>query len=309
MSTVRIQIQSVNDAICQNIMALANNRALLSQNILSQLRNLVEGIAVLLHAGTGDAEFKYDAIEPGLAFVKSQGKLNFISKFHKLMQISTSHYTFDGDSSERLMLKYYEYLYRIRNLLKTQYGLSILKNLESFPVNLDPSLQEYHEKIAEKIEKARSNPDKTSKIGRYYIHKTRPFFLNGNIYYEITFYPAINKVSKFDRIIAFTHIDMTDKYAAMLTFQRDSIDVLGQTMPIIIIRNWGVSIRPCEFINFARLLGQRLKVRSESPEYRYLMDILTTGSGSLLDFIDMSEDKYQEIRESCIARTYPVSSL
>ena len=52
---------------------------------------------------------------------------------------------------------------------------------------------------------------------RYYIHKTRPFFVGGRIYYEVTFYRAVNKVSKFDRIIAFTDIDMTDKYSAMLT--------------------------------------------------------------------------------------------
>ncbi len=196
------------------------------------------------------------------------------------------------------MLKYYEYLYRIRNLLQSKYDLSVLANLESFPVNLDPSLQEYHEKIAEKIENARSNPDKTSTTGRYYIHKTRPFFINGNIYYEVTFYRAINKVSKFDRIIAFTHIDMTDKYAAMLTYQRDSIDVLDQTMPIIIIRKWEVSIRPCEFNNFARLLGFHLKARTEMPEYRYLMQGLTVGSGSLLDIIDMPEEKYQTVKEN-----------
>jgi hypothetical protein len=49
---------------------------------------------------------------------------------------------------------------------------------------------------------------------RYYIHKTRPFFVGGRIYYEATFFRAVNKVSKFDRVIAFTNIDMTDKYSA-----------------------------------------------------------------------------------------------
>ena len=48
---------------------------------------------------------------------------------------------------------------------------------------------------------------------------------------------------------------MTDKYAAMLTLQHDAIDVLDQTMPITVIRAWEVSIRPCEFDNFARLFG------------------------------------------------------
>jgi len=75
MSTVRAQIQSVDETICRNIEALTDDRALLSQNILSQLRNLVEGIAVLLQTGTADA-----AIEPGLASVKSQARFNFLGK-------------------------------------------------------------------------------------------------------------------------------------------------------------------------------------------------------------------------------------
>ncbi|WP_236695148.1 ATP-dependent DNA helicase [Pseudomonas sp. PI1] len=108
-------------------------------------------------------------------------------------------------------------------------------------------------------------------------------------------------MSKFDRIIAFTDIDMTDKYAAMLMLRRDSIEVLGQTMPITIISEWEVSIRPCEFDNFARLFGFATKVRASSTEYRYLMDRLTVGSGSLLDLLDLSDEKYARVRADAIA--------
>jgi len=296
MTTVSQQIRSADEAIRRNIESLADQRTLLSQNILSQLRNLVEGVAVRLHADSPDAEFNYPAVEPALAFVKSKAKFNFLGKFHKLIQKSASHYTLDGDASERLMLKYYEYLYRIRSLLQDNCGVGVLANLEAFPVDLDPSLREYHEKIAARIEAVRSVLPDSRTQDRYYIHKTRPFFLGGRIYYEVTFYRAVNKVSKFDRIIAFTHIDMTDKYAAMLTLQRDSIEVLGQTMPITIIREWEVSIRPCEFDNFARLLGMQTAVRSKSEEYRYLMMRLTVGLGSLLDLVDMPDDKYAVLR-------------
>jgi len=271
VTTVGEQIQSVDEVICRNIQSLADQRALLSQNVLAQLRNLVEGVAVLLHTGDSDAEFNYAEVDPGLAFVKGNAKLNFLGKFHKLIQMSASHYTLDGDASERLMLKYYEYLLRIRSLLQDSCRIAVLANLEAFPVNLDPSLREYHEKIAARIEAVRSSRSSRGTRGRYYIHKTRPFFVGGRIYYEVTFYRAVNKVSKFDRIIAFTDVDMTDKYSAMLTLQSDSIDVLDQTMPITIIREWEVSIRPCEFDNFARLLGITTKVRTSSAEYRYLM--------------------------------------
>lgn len=304
MITVSKQIQNADEAICRNIVSLADQRALLSQNVLSQLRNLVEGVAVRLHTGSPDVEFNYAAVEPGLNFVKSKARFNFLGKFHKLIQISASHYTLDGDASERLMLKYYEYLHRIRSLLQDNCGIAVLAKLELFPVDLDPSLREYHEKIAARIEAIRSSRPDSSPRDRYYIHKTRPFFVGGRIYYEVTFYRAVNKVSKFDRIIAFTDIDMTDKYAAMLTLRRDSIEVLDHRMPITIIRDWEVSIRPCEFDNIARLLGITMSVRTNSAEYRYLMRWLTLGSSSLVDLVEMPDDKYAQVQ---VARTGDVT--
>ena len=296
MATVTQQIHGADAAICQNIKLLADQRALLSQNVLSQLRNLVEGVVVCLHAGMPDAEFSYSAVEPALAFVRGKAKFNFLGKFHKLIQKSASHYVFDGDASERLMLKYYEYLYRVRRLLRDTCAIAVLENLESFPVDLDPSLREYHEKIATRIEQARLFLSDGGDRDRYYIQRTRPFFIGGRIYYEVTCCRAVNNVSKFDRIIAFTDVDMTDKYAAMLTLRRDSIEVLGQTMPITIISEWEVSIRPCELNNFARFFGASIDVRTNSGEYRYLMRGLTRGSGSLLDLVDMTDDKYASAR-------------
>lgn len=295
MATVGEQISSADDVVCGNIAALTDQRPLLSQNVLAQLRNLVEGIAVCIDVGRPDAEFNYAAVEQALAFVRSQAKLNVLGGFHKLLRASASHYTLDGDASERLMLKYYEYLYRVRRLVQERCGIAVLENLDSFPVDLDPSLREYHEKIAARIESVHSTPS-DGRRARYYIHKTRPFFVGGAIYYEVTFYRAINKVNKFDRIIAFTDIDMTDRYAAMLTLQDDSIDVLGQTMPITLIRDWEISIRPCEFDNFARLLGFTTHVRTSRKEYRYLNKFLTSGRGSLLDVIDLADKEYGVVR-------------
>jgi hypothetical protein len=89
---------------------------------------------------------------------------------------------------------------------------------------------------------------------------------------------------------------MTDKYSAMLTLQHDAMNVLDQTMPITVIREWEVSIRPCEVDNFARLFDILTDIRISSPEYVYLMRGLTAGSGSLLDLIDMHDDEYKATR-------------
>ncbi|MVF12349.1 AAA family ATPase [Ketobacter sp. MCCC 1A13808] len=311
MISVRNQIENSSNAISQNITSICDSRALLSQNVLSQIRNLVEGVVVLFYTKSLDEEFKYDQIEPGLAFVKSNGKLNFISRFHNLIQKIASHYTLDGDASERLMLKYYEYLFRIRASVHQYCSLHIVPNLESFPVDLDPSLREYHEKIASRIDAMRGFSQAGDKKDRYYIQRIRPFFTRGRIYYEVTFCRAVNKVSKFDRVIAFTDLELSDKYAVNLTLRRNQIEVLGQTMPITLILDWEVSIRSCELKNFSRILGVSITGPTSSNEYRYLMAFLTKGHRNLVDLLDMTDHHYQQLKvaatnSTAVPQIFPV---
>ena len=296
MSTVDTHIRSIDGVICSNIATLGDKRGLLSQNMLSQLRNLIEGVAVLIHTNDGNAEHDYEAITAGLAFIKSRGNLAFLNRFYTLLQPSTSHYTFDGDASERLMLKYYEYLHRLRVFLHDQFGMDVLVNLELFPIDLDPSLREYHEKIAERISTVRQLPTDDDTSSRYYVVRTRPFFTGGRIYYEVTFSNPVDKTNKFDRIIAFTDQDIDDKYAAILTLRSDSIDVLGKTMPITIIRAWEVSIRPCELNNFARFFGPKTNVGAGSVEYRGLMQYLTATGSTLVDLVDLPSVRYEYVK-------------
>lgn len=295
MASVQQQVQSADGVICRSIASLDDDRGFLSQTILAQIRNLVEGLIVWAHLEDPTAEFHYDQVGSALDQVKAKAKFRLLSRFHHLLQASTSHYTLDGDPSERLMLKYYEYLLRTRDLALKQFGIAILGNLELFPVDLDPSLSEYHEKIAERIEATRATPTEPRRE-RYYVNNSRPFFVDGRIYYEVTFSLAHNWTSKFDRTIAFTDVDMTEKYAAYLDLSSESITVLGQTMPILIIRAWEVSIRPCELDNFARILGPASRIQSSHTEYRKLMQYLTTTRSSLLDLVDMTDASYNQIR-------------
>lgn len=117
MPTAAQQMTNAAQAISENIVALGDQPDLLSTNMLSQLRNLVEGLAVCVHTGSGDAEFNYQAIKDAMAHVKANGHLAVLGRFHKMLQAGASHYTVDGDSSQRLMLKYYEHLLSVRDLL------------------------------------------------------------------------------------------------------------------------------------------------------------------------------------------------
>ncbi|MBU1054734.1 MAG: hypothetical protein KKC46_13050 [Proteobacteria bacterium] len=85
------------------------------------------------------------------------------------------------------MLKYFEYLLRVKDFLKTTYSLDVLGNLDKFPLNTDSTLNEYYEKIADKVNRHRFTDPKNARADSYYIQKIKPFFVNQRIYYEVTF--------------------------------------------------------------------------------------------------------------------------
>ena len=130
-------ILDTNKIICKNIDRFDDSeRGLLSQNILAQLRNFVEYIAGKVYSRGVDIDpNNYEKKKEAWEFIKTQGKLRFLSKFHAMLQKSVLHYTIDEGGSERLMLKYYEYLLKIKVFLKDIYNLDVLENINEFPLN------------------------------------------------------------------------------------------------------------------------------------------------------------------------------
>ena len=111
------KILTIDKAICRHLTeADYSDRGMISQDILSHLRNLVEHLMLKCYAGSNDIENTYDNICKAIEYVAKQGKLNVLSRFHDYLQIVVSHYTLDEENSERLMLKYYVFLVKIKNL-------------------------------------------------------------------------------------------------------------------------------------------------------------------------------------------------
>src|SRR5690606_32827689 len=185
MTKVDAAILTIDKVICANISRFDDSeRGLLSQNILAQLRNFVEHVALKAGHGTNEIEITYENICQANTFVRSRGNLRFLCRFHDFLQITASHYTLDPENSDRLMLKYYEYLIRIKSLLKNAYGLEVLHNISDFPIVLDPALKEYYEKIVETMNRRKPTRVQSSYTDRYYIQKIKPFFVNHEVYYE-----------------------------------------------------------------------------------------------------------------------------
>ncbi len=298
------KILDINKVICGNIDKFYDSeRGLLSQNILSQLRNFVEHIFLKIYSNGQDIEDTYENIKKAEFFVKTRGQLRFLSKFYKLLQITTSHYTLDEGNSERLMLKYYAYLLRVKLFLKEKYSLDVLENINEFPLKIDSAMKEYYQKISEKINQPKSTRAKSTYKDRYYIQKIKPFFIGYEVYYEVTFTTANDWTSKFDRIIAFTKLDISPNYAVKLIVTNDEIEVLGKKMPIQIIDDWQVSVRPCELDHFADIFDKHTKINSGTIEYRELMALLKKTGLNLVEIINFPENYYDSFKESITQKT------
>ena len=295
MNKFEQNILVISDNICKNIASMPDNeRGFVSQNILNNLRNLIEAIDQRIYSDVASIELNnYHDIEKAIKYVASRGNLRFLSKFHEFLQASVSHYTPDEDSSVRLMLKYYEWMLRIRDYCKSVYNLEILTNLEDYPLDQDNSLYEYYEKIAYQLEHVRYSAGMPNQ--RYYIQKSKSFFINGKIYYELTIVPADDFSSKFNRFIAFSNREIPAYYAIKIDFIESSIEIIKRQMPIRIINNYKVAVRPVEFEDLAAILGVK-KVNSGTKEYDFIMDHLTRTGGNFTEIINLSDEYYNELK-------------
>lgn len=252
------KIKDIDKTICDNIALLdftGVTRALISHNLLAQSRNLVEHIGVKISGQGADIDVNWETIPAAKDFIKRNNKYLFLRQFHTFLQESKSHYTPDDEGAERLVLKYYRYYLQLRNFMQKEYQMEILGNLEKFPVDTDKSVQEYHEKIAERVKIQRQITDLTY-VYRTYVRKVVPFIVNEAVYYEIILTPAYDTTSKFDRFVCYSSILVPSHYSIKAAIFYEEIQLQDKKMPVNILTDYMVSIRPCELNNFASLFGE-----------------------------------------------------
>ncbi len=298
-------IEDLNDYFCKNIDKITRDgRGGVSQIILGQVRTFVEHIMHRAYCvGTScDEAYTFDNRRLSECFCKSHTKFNFLYKFHNLLQQSTSHYFSDEEMSERLMLKYFGYLMKIRSLMENEYNISILENLEKFPVYIDDELLEYYRKIAHKLDEL-IDDNSEIKSERYYVQKVKPFVIDGKLYYEITLTLAYENVSKFDRIIVFSKKNIPQNYAIKGNIDEREINVFDKKMAINFLVRHEVSIRPCELNRFSHIVGTPMEIRSDNNEYIRLMQYMTISDCNLVDLIDLSKEEYNKAKKKIVEKT------
>ena len=196
--------------------------------------------------------------------------------------------------AERLMLKYYNYLWEIRRFMRENYNKSILKNLEKFPLDLDTVDSEYYEKVAKQIE----NIDLTKRnvrVSRYYVHKITPFFVNGERYYEITLQLAGVYSTKYNRVTVYSKMTITTYYSIQIAYTETELELWGIRNNIKVLNDWKVAIDPTCLNKLSKMLMKHTKINRNYQEYVNLMEFLTETGMNLFELINMRKERFSQI--------------
>ena len=289
----------ISNVIDKNIIAnkVLNDRGLLSQNVLSQLRNLVEDIAILINNKENNLtnDTHYDNVSPSLKYISGKSKYKYIFKFHDYLQSTASHYTPNDGDAERLLLFYFRYMCMLKDTLKSEFDINVLNNLKDFPLYEDNLTKEHYELISSKIEEVSLKTNKSLIQGRFYVNKVRPIYSNGKLYYEITLTKATDYINKFERITMYSKLFIPDNYSIKLSYIEKEIEIISNKTKIKVIDNFIISIRPCELKNIGKIFGLDYRIEEDYSEYIKLMIMMTRDETTLLEELMKSDEEFNEI--------------
>ena len=296
------EVEDINNVIEGNILNIYKDnseRGLQSQNILSQMRNLVEDIIILWYNKKTKSNLanSYEDKRKAYEELKQINNPKFLSTFHKYLQISKSHYTSNNVDAERLMQKYFYYLTKLKDYAKKEFNLDLIRNIYDYPLNTDVSLIKYYREILQKINSMEGIKHNEFEKARYYIEDAKPIFIDKDIIYELTLTSATDNFNKFDRVVAYTKHEIMHNYSVRISTVDKEIKVFSSITSVKIITNWQVSIRPCEINNLARIFNYNSKIRSNMIEYRNLMGYLTRKQTTLLELVLMQKQDYEEAKK------------
>lgn len=266
----------------------------LSQRILMKLKDLCEGTLILnsIHLyGVGSLRVAWEValtdIETKFLAIFLQG-LRYIG-----IRVP------DEGQYERLMLKYYGFLWRIRKYLKDIHGISVLGNLEAFPLEVNDEDQEYNQHIAYAIENVKGTHNLVGQ-NRYYVQKKNPFYVENERYFEITLQLADKYATKYNRLTVYSKEDISSNYSIQVGCTETEVLFWEKPSKIKVITDWRVSIEPFVLNKLAKIICIEAKITSRHNEYEALMSFLTKTGINLVDLIDFQDERFKK----CIYMIY-----
>ena len=283
---------------CENISeaieigtVLDDSRDRLSRRIWTELEDLCKGTLMLNTFRYYDAADLRIAWEISLTDIETK----FLATFLQGLRHIGLRVPEDGQY-ERLMLKYYGFLWRIRKYLIEVHKLSVLGNLEKFPLESVPEDEAYNRQLASAIDAAGHASHPFSQ-NRYYVQKVVPFYVGHRRYFEITLQLADKYATKYNRLTVYSQIDISSNYSIQIGYTEIEIPLWAHQSKVKVVTNWRVSIAPPVLNKLAKLLRMDLRLASNYHEYAALMDFLTKTGIHFLDLIDFRDDRFNDLLE------------
>ncbi len=273
------------------------DKGFLSENILAQLRNLIEDVAILINnrENNQNLDTQYENISPSLDFIKGKSKYKFILDFYNFLKGTSSHYTPSEDGAEKLVAYYFRYICLTKKLLHLDYNIEIIKNIDKFPIYDDKSMKENYDLICNVVEKEKDTPSKFVK-GKFYVQKVNTIYSNGYIYYEITLSKATDYPNKFEHITLYSKKYIPDNYSVNVSVIDKDVNLNVGKSKIKIINDYRVAIRVCELKNLFSFFGTNKQFDENYREYRNLMKYLTDSQNTITNILCMSKDDYINVK-------------
>jgi len=294
---IKVCSEQITESINQMDL-LDDSREDVSRKILTRLHDMCVSTLLLNMLTTGIEKVSLRvAWERSLLSVETK----YLGTFLKSLKYIGIRIPDDGQS-ERLMLKYYDFLWQIRKFLNDHYNIAVLHNLEKFPLKIDELDCQYYSLVADSICSVDPTPNPLSK-SRFYVQKKTPFFIGTERYYEVTMQLADVNATKYNRVTAYTKANISTNYSVRVGYSDATISIWDIDTKIKVITNWKVSIEPSCLNKLSKILRIPTKLTSRHGEYDSLMDFLTNTGINLLDLIDLQNVEFSSLVDSIYKAT------
>ena len=267
---IQVCDEDITDSI-EHLDVLNKNGDNVSKRILTRLDDLCVS-ALLLNAIHDGYQQSSTAFAWEHSFLNIETK--YLGNFYRGLQYIGRRIP-DAGQSERLMLKYYNFMWQIRKSLRDSYGISVLKNLEKFLeyTRTDELDTQYYKLVADAFDSAKLGSTNRS-VTRFFVQKKTPFFIGTERYFEVTLQQAGIYASKYNRITAYTQQNISTSYSIQIEYAYATINLWGINIEIKIITEWKVSIDPKCLNKLGRILNMPIRLSSKYGEYDALMRFL-----------------------------------
>lgn len=288
VKVITARCENISDAI-ETGAVLDYTRDKLSRKILTELEDLCKGTLLL------NGLRYYSSVNLPIAWELALTGIDtkFLASFLQGLRYIGLRVPEEGQY-ERLMLKYYGFLWRIRKYLKEVHALPVLDNLEKFPRETSDEDEEYNRLLAAAVE-AVGGAKAPMGSNRYYVQKKVPFYAGAERYFEITLQLADMYATKYHRLTAYSKLDISSNYSVQIGCAETEIPLWDHPSKIKVITGWRVSVEPAALNKLSKILRRHTALSSNYSEYGALMDFLTRTGISLLDFIDMRDERFYQL--------------